>query len=477
MRSVRAKAILALAGSVVAGSAFAGSAGLVPSEASNVPAAATANWPAYLFGPRHSSSNPGDRTITPSNARRLVARWRFRGGPPPTLGQPRRGFLSSPTVVGGTIYIGSVTGWFYKINAANGHVLAKRFIGFQRALTCHPARGFVDTATVATDQSGQRIVYVGGPDGFLYALRASDLSIKWRSVIAIPSHKINDFFQWSSPTVANGRVYIGIASNCDRPLVRAGLVSYMQATGRRITTFRTLPRGMRGASIWSSAAVGRDRSVYVSTGNVKKSFAEPGHTDSIVKLTPFSLRPVASFKVPPTQVRHNGDFGASPVVFGPFVGACNKNGIFYALRRSTMKLAWSRRVGAEAPRRGVASCVAAAVYNGHVLYVATSRHIINGRAHPGSVQALNPATGALIWQTGLPNGVIGTPTLNGAGVLAVGTYAFTKTPNAVFLLRASDGKILRRLTMGSQDFAQSVFAGGRIFTANSNGLVEWGLRK
>jgi outer membrane protein assembly factor BamB len=142
-----------------------------------------------------------------------------------------------------------------------------------------------------------------------------------------------------------------------------------------------------------------------------------------------------------------------------------------------MKLAWSRRVGAEAPRHGVASCVAAAVYNGQVLYVATSRHIINGRAHPGSVQALNPATGALIWQTGLPNGVIGTPTLNGAGVLAVGTYAFSKTPNAVFLLRASDGKILRRLTMGSQDFAQSVFAGGRIFTANSNGLVEWGLRK
>jgi hypothetical protein len=72
--------------------------------------------------------------------------------------------------------------------------------------------------------------------------------------------------------------------------------------------------------------------------------------------------------------------------------------------------------------------------------------------------------------------VIGTPTLDGAGVLAVGTYAFTKRPNAVFLLRASDGKILRRLASGGQFFAQSVFAGGRIFTANGNGLVAWGLR-
>lgn len=471
VRGVGAKAIF-----VVAVFAVAGSASLAPSEATGTPTAARANWPAYLHGPAHSSFSPGERTITPSNVRRLVARWRFQASPPPIAGQPRRGFLSSPTVADDAIYIGSVTGWFYKLSAATGRVLAKRFIGFQRALTCHPARGFVGTATVATDQSGQRVVYIGAPDGYLYALRASNLSVKWRSVIALPSKKINDFFQWSSPTVARGRVYIGVASNCDQPLVRAGLVSYMQATGKRQATFRTLPPRRRGASIWSSAAVGPDRFVYVSTGNVKRSFAEPGHTNSIVKLTPFSLRPAGSFKVPRTQIEHNGDFGASPVIFGPLVGACNKNGIFYALRRSTMRLAWSRRVGAEAPRHGVANCSAAAVYNGHVLYVATPRHIINGTAHPGSVQALNPNTGALIWQTGLPNGVIGTPTLDGAGVLAVGTYAFTKRPNAVFLLRASDGKILRRLATGGQFFAQSVFAGGRIFTANGNGLVAWGLR-
>jgi polyvinyl alcohol dehydrogenase (cytochrome) len=471
VRSVEAKAIFV---TMVAG--VAGSVGLAPSEASSAPAIATANWPAYLHGPAHSSFSPGQRMITPSNAGRLVVKWRFHGGPPPISGQPRRGFLASPTVADGAIYIGSVTGWFYKLGAANGRVLAKRFIGFQPALTCHPARGFVGTATVATDQSGQRVVYVGAPDGYLYALRASNLTVKWRSVIAVPSTKVNDFFQWSSPTVAQGRVYIGVSSNCDQPLVPAGLASYMQATGKRQPTFHTLPPGRRGASIWSSAAVDPDHFVYVSTGNVRKSFAEPGHTNSIVKLTPFSLRPAGSFKVPLAEVEHNGDFGASPVIFGPFVGACNKNGIFYALRRSTMTLAWSRRVGAEAPLHGVANCSAAAVYDGHLLYVATPRHIINGRAFPGSVQALDPATGALIWQTGLPNGVIGTPTLDGAGVLAVGTYAFTKRPNAVFLLRVSDGKILRRLSSGSQFFAQSVFAGGRIFTANGHGLVAWGLR-
>ena len=155
-------------------------------------------------------------------SRSWLPRWRFRGVSPTKPGQPGRGFLSSPTVVRGDVYIGADTGWFYKLDAVTGHILAKRFVGFQRATTCPPSRGFVDTASVDRDDSGQLMVYVGGPDGYLYALRASNLSVKWRSVIAIPAAKVNDYFQWSSPTVARGRVYIGVASNCDHPLVPSG---------------------------------------------------------------------------------------------------------------------------------------------------------------------------------------------------------------------------------------------------------------
>jgi polyvinyl alcohol dehydrogenase (cytochrome) len=460
----------------------AGSAGLLLSVASSGAASgaeahASGNWSAYLNGPAHSSYSKTQTAIRPANVGRLVVRWRFRGDRATRPGQPATGFLASPAVVGGAIYIGADTGWFYKLNAATGHVLARRFIGFQRATTCPPSRGFVDTATVAVDRSGQRMVYVGGADGYLYALRASDLSVKWRSVIGLPSKKINNYFQWSSPTVSGGRIYIGVSSNCDQPLVQAGLVSYSQSSGNRRAMFHSLPKPMIGASIWSSAAVDSQHFVYVTTGNAVRPHREPGHSDSIVKLSRFKLRAVRSFKVPPSEVVGDGDFGASPTVMGPLVGACNKNGIFYALRRSDMTVAWERRVGAPAPHHGISNCSAGAIYDGHVVYVATPRHVINGKAFPGSVQALNPATGALIWQTGLPNGVIGTPTMDRGGVLAVGTYDFTKTPNAIYLLRASDGTILRRLVRGSQDFAQSVFADGLLFTANGDGLVAWGLRK
>ena len=45
-----------------------------------------------------------------------------------------------------------------------------------------------------------------------------------------------------------------------------------------------------------------------------------------------------------------------------------------------------------------------------------------------------------MWQTGLPNSVIGSPSLNGGGVIAVGTYDFTATPNAVYVINAANGQ-------------------------------------
>lgn len=73
-----------------------------------------------------------------------------------------------------------------------------------------------------------------------------------------------------------------------------------------------------------------------------------------------------------------------------------------------------------------------------------------------------------------PAAGLGTPTLDGAGVIAVGTYGVSATPNAVYLLDARTGQILHTLITGGADFAQSVFAGGWLFTANGNGVYAWG---
>src|SRR6266487_373264 len=441
-----------------------------------IPASAVTagDWPAYLHGPMHSSYSSAEKAIRPATVPHLVQKWNFLGDPVTMSGQPRRDYFASPTVADGAVFIGSNAGWFYKLSRTSGAVLDKIFIGFEPKKTCW-ANGFVDTATVAVDPGDHKdTVYVGGANGYLYALRASNLSLKWKSAIAIPSATTSDYFQWSSPTVANGKIYIGVSSHCDMPLVRGGVIGFRQAGGKKFAEFRAVPKGAVGGSVWSSVAVGPGGDVYATTGNGAAGQARLYHTDSIVQLDPSTLRVLGSFIVPRSQLKPDGDFGGSPTIFGRYVGACNKNGIYYALRRSTMALAWERRIGAGSSGASPAQCTAAAVYNGMHLYFGGPAVKIKGVAYRGSVQERNPANGQLQWETGLPNGVIGSPTMNGGGGIAVGTYDKSTTPNAVYLVDAATGRIVRALITGGYDFAQSVFADGWLFTANRTGVYAWG---
>jgi len=424
------------------------------------------DWPAYLNGPLHTSYNAAEKGITPASAGQLKKKWEFTTG---------GGYLSSPTVADGAVYIGANNGWLYKLGATNGEVLARIFLGAVRITSCPPPpTGMVSTATVALDpQDDQLTVYASGADGYLYALRASNLKLEWRSVIAIPSTTVNNYFDWSSPTVANGRIYIGVSSNCDSPLVRGGLISYDQETGTKLGEFYTVPNGKIGGSIWSSVAVAPNGDVYASTGNGPLGSASAqllGDSESIIKLSP-TLKFLARYQVRPSEEGFDTDFGASPVFFNQYVGACNKNGIFYALYQSTMKLAWERQISG--PAGGNTECIAAPVWNGEHLFFGTPGTTIGGRSYVGSVQERDP-DGQLVWITGLPNGIDGSPAMDGGGVLAVSTFDSQPTPNATYLIDAAHGKILRNLVTG-EDFAQSVFADNWLFTANQNGVYAWGI--
>jgi outer membrane protein assembly factor BamB len=449
-----------LIGSVLASGAAAAPAPARSPSAANV--SATTGWPAYLDGPQHDSYSAAETSITSARVRRLVLKWHD---------MPGDDFLASPTVADGAVFIGSTSGWFYKLSVTTGQVLHRFFTGYQPTKTCS-GLGTVATATVASDpRTHQQTVYVGGADGYLYALSARNLRPEWKSVMALPSATVSNYFDWSSPTVANGRIYIGIASGCDDPLVRAGLLGYYQTTGKHFATFYTVPKGDVGGSIWSSAAVAPNGDVFATTGNGPETDQLLGHSESVLKLTP-TLHLLAAFQIPSRQVDYDSDFGASPVLFGRDVGACNKNGIFYALKQSTLRKAWEARISA--PAVSATICAAAPVYNGANLFVAGTGFTVKGVPYAGSVQERNPATGALRWATGLPNGVIGSPTLDGGGVIAVGTYDTTTTPNATYLLNASNGTILRTLVQGTA-FAQTVFADSWLFAANSNGVFAYGL--
>jgi polyvinyl alcohol dehydrogenase (cytochrome) len=423
-----------------------------------------ADWPAYLEGPRHWSYASAQTAITPASVPDLTNKWHFAAG---------SDYEASPTVAGGAVFIGAPSGWFYKLSAATGQVLAKTFIGHQDGGVCGNW-GVLDSATVAVNPANnQETVYVGSPNGYLYALSAATLAVEWKSVMALPDPPHHTYLDWSSPTVADGHVYIGVASYCNIPFIRGAVLGYNQETGAQTGAFYTVPAGDVGASVWSSVAVSPADYVYVTTANGPNDDPLLGYAESIVQLSPTTLAPLATYQVPQAQVTPDGDFGASPVLFGDYVGACNKNGIFYALSRKTMKLAWQATIGAASDAVPHANCDAAPVYNGKDLFLAGPEVTIGGTTYRGSVQERDPATGKVIWETGLPNGVIGSPTMDGAGVLAVGTYDHTSTPNYTYLINAATGKIIRTLVRGF-DFGQSVFADNWLFTSNDDGVYAWG---
>src|SRR5919108_506961 len=95
-------------------------------------------------------------------------------------------------------------------------------------------------------------------------------------------------------------------------------------------------------------------------------------------------------------------------------------------------------------------CIASAVWDGPdgALFLAGNQTHISGTAYGGSVREATPSSGAYVWQRGLPCTVMGTPSANAAGLLAVATYNAC-TPStakpAAYLLSAATGSILRTL--------------------------------
>jgi len=442
---------------------------------------ATPDWPGYLLGPSHSSNNVAATAWTPTSAATVGNDWTFSDAPPTISGQPGRGFYASPTVSGGSVYIGSNTGVFYAIDENTGLEEWHRLLGYTTNTTCSFGRGITSTAAVAPDPSrgGQATVYVAGGDGYLYALNASDGSIVWRSLVAPIGTTQDTAYNWSSPTVIGGRIFVGISSQCDTPLIRGGLRSFDQASGTILHTYRSVPSGDVGGSIWTSAA-SDNTSVWVTVGN-----GTSGDSFGMVRLNAATLAKQDRWIVPNTAGT-DLDWGSSPTLFSatvngtatPMVGGCNKNGTYYALRAGNLASGpvWSRKVGKVSGfATGSGSCLAAAAWDwtNTRLIVASNETTIGSVTRAGAVRSLNPATGKQVWVAPVDGGpIMGSPTLSGGNVIAAGTYnTQDATSNRVYLINAATGTVVNTITPSAAVFGQPVFADADLFVATKAGKL------
>ncbi|MCI4361924.1 MAG: PQQ-binding-like beta-propeller repeat protein [Thermoplasmata archaeon] len=381
------------------------------------------DWPTYLQNDQRTSANIGDDVLNVSNAPSMVELWNAT---------THRSVAASAAIVGDRTYIGSWDGNFTAYNLLTGAVVWKTFLGVSAYCPTKVTIGVSSSATIY-----RNTVYVGGGNGTYWALNATNGKVVWMYKQGSP---LNGYYSWSSPLVWDGHVYVGAASLCDMPLVPGGLYELDASNGTLDHLFRTVSPTMLGGSIWSSPSLDVARNtIYVTTGNPPNATDGTNYTQAMIAVNATTLAVESYWDVPANESIFDGDFGATPTLFqdragAPLVGAINKNGFFYTLNRTNLSKGpvWYGMLSH-------ASSVEPAAFAQGLLFVATRETKVAGKLVNGSVEALAPATGHVIWKDALSSGGFGAPT-TANGLL------FVPAGHVLSVIEALNGAVLKTFT-------------------------------
>jgi polyvinyl alcohol dehydrogenase (cytochrome) len=295
---------------------------------------------------------------------------------------------SQATVVNGRLFVGSWGGKVYALNAATGctHWYYEAGAGVRSAVSI----GLIQTA------SGPRVAaFFGDGNAFVHAVDAGTGAPLWKvKVDEFSTARIS-----SSPTLHNGRLYVGVASGEEAQgavptyeccKFRGSLVALDASNGERIWKTYVVDEarptkknavgaqlwGPSGVPIWGTPAIDPVKNaVYVTTGN---NYSDPGSpmSDAFVAIDMASGRILWHRQMTPADAYtaacrlpdktncadSNGpdfDFGASPILVTTAGGrrmlvAGQKSGIVHALDPDRDgAVLWQTRVGKGGTMGGV----------------------------------------------------------------------------------------------------------------------------
>jgi outer membrane protein assembly factor BamB len=197
---------------------------------------------------------------------------------------------SSPIVVGAKVYCGSLDGKVYCLNAADGTVL-----------NTYDTKSPIFGSPAYSDGT----IYIASTDFTLYALSASDLSLKWKSIsltmdIAVPER--SKFSVDATPAIGGGLVFIG-----------AGVYSGTPKPGANYTG-QSVPRtgGFGGAMRMMAFNATTGESVMNQTRSGNTPIHVPVYFNGQIYGPEFFYLTSMNASNPNSGTAALGDFGASP---------------------------------------------------------------------------------------------------------------------------------------------------------------------
>jgi polyvinyl alcohol dehydrogenase (cytochrome) len=418
---------------------------------------------------------------------------------------------ATPAVDGQKVYVPDWSGNLYAVDRVTGTVVWERKISDYTGLPGDKAR-----ATPALSDSALVIGNQGpfGGGGKVMAINKDTGALLWAT--QVDPHPAAIITQ--SATVFDGVVYIGVASleeamaaivpNYPCCSFRGSMAALDLKTGKILwRTFVTPSAEFPGNAIWgSSPAIDVKRgSVYIATGNnydapqsvldcVAEHANDPAgqraclpaddYFDSILALDlrtgrikwstqalPFDAWTVSCiFGDPsncPTPKGPDFDFGQAPALFRApngreLVGAGQKSGQYWALDPGTGAVVWVTDTGPGGTAGGLQW---GSAVDGQRIYTANANSdlVPYQGATTGIWSALDPNTGAILWQTRpLHGGGTSGPVTTANGVV----FGCALDPlGYMYALDAATGAVLWEFASGG-----SCLSGAAI----SNGTVYWG---
>lgn len=468
------------------------------------------DWP--MFG-QNLQNTAAAKSKAPIDASKLAVKWAFTTG----------GDVSArAAVVDGVVYFPDWGGNVWAVNAATG----AQVWGHQLSYYGLPANTHSRTSPAVVDG----VVYVGTQEGgWLLAIDAASGELIWKTQPESPAVDPLAAIT-ASPAVTGGVVYIGMtslqefaAANPAFPCcnARGSVVAVNAKTGVILWKTYTVPDGYSGGGVWGSNMVvdPTRKSVFASTGNNISVPTDPAYVacraaggtaascdspnnfvDAIVALDiktgavkwatkavnwnqPFVANGSDDWNVAclvgfgpgqgncPVGAGPDYDFGSSPnlITFKDkgkpktILGAGQKSGIYYALDPDTGAVIWQTQVG---PGSALGGMEWGSASDGERIYVSIAN--LYGIPTPvggaGSWSALDPATGQILWQTADPNGAITMgPLTVASGVVFASSMAGGAGAPTMLALDAATGQTLWTFAAGSSVNAGPAVAEGDLY--------------
>jgi polyvinyl alcohol dehydrogenase (cytochrome) len=458
---------------------------------------AAGDWSGWSIDPQNSRLQP-EPGLSTDEIPRLKVKWSF-AYPGGNYGQP--------TVVGGRVFLTSLGGAIYSLDAQTG-------CRYWRFAQPTPSRTTVSIGPLPGIARSGYAAYFGDSTASVYAVDAATGDLLWKTRVDSHPHAVLT----GSPTLFHDRLYVPVSSSEEATSTlaayscctfRGSVVALDAATGKTVWKTYTIDSGPvparknnagtqmygpAGAAVWSAPTLDAKRNrLYVATGNSYTDAKEDG-SDAVIAVDLETGHTIWGRQVTendddlsgctsgrklvncPSTRGHDYDFGASPILLRlqdgrDILAAGQKSGTVFGIDPASGAVLWRSQVGAGGFLGGILWGMAA---DARYLYVANADVIVAGSGRPG-LFALDPATGKDIWYAPAPKvpckWTSGTPCFNAqsAAPFAVPGAVFAGTTDGhERAYAAADGRVLwdfdtGRASGGAIDVSSGSLANGMLF--------------